>query len=303
MDSKSIFDEIFQRVSKGNIISPRGEKVIEVENFMYTLPPYVKFQNYDVRKLKFDYIKQELLWYLRRNEYDTSIAVFASIWKDLIQIDGSINSNYGAHLFGNRGTSNYNTQLLNVIDILKSDKDSRRASMVILSKFHVVCEKDVPCTYALNFRIRNNTLNMTVHMRSQDAIFGMGNDAPAFSMVHEMVLNLLNDYYPDLTLGNYTHFADSFHVYERHFELLEKIVSGEATFTEIEIPKIANKNEVLFMLTDLHRFYELGRKYNNYVNSKLTSFNNDDVYISQLEEQPIDSNFLFSKWLLTKENE
>ena len=31
MDSKPIFDEIFQRVSKGNIISPRGSKVIEVE--------------------------------------------------------------------------------------------------------------------------------------------------------------------------------------------------------------------------------------------------------------------------------
>jgi hypothetical protein len=85
MDSKPIFDEIFQRVSKGNIISPRGSKVIEVENFMYELPPYVKFQNYDVRKLKFNYIKQELLWYLRHNVHDTSIVNFASIWKDLIQ--------------------------------------------------------------------------------------------------------------------------------------------------------------------------------------------------------------------------
>jgi thymidylate synthase len=303
MDSKPIFDEIFQRVSKGNIISPRGSKVIEVENFMYELPPYVKFQNYDVRKLKFNYIKQELLWYLRHNVHDTSIVNFASIWKDLIQPNGTINSNYGAHLFDTVKTNRSSSQFLNVVDILRKDADSRRASMVILTDSHLLCDIDVPCTYSLNFRIRNNKLNMTVHMRSQDAIFGMGNDAPAFSMIHEMVLNMLEADYPELTLGNYTHFADSFHVYERHFELLEKIVSGEATFTEIEIPKIANKNEVLFMLTDLHRFYELGRKYNNYVNSKLTSFNNDDVYISQLEEQPINSNFLFSKWLLTKENE
>lgn len=296
MDSKPIFDEIFQRVSKGNIISPRGSKVIEVENFMYELPPYIKFQNYDVRKLKFDYIKQELLWYLRHNLFDTSIIEFASIWKDLIQPQGIINSNYGAHLFAskNRGTS----QFLNVIDILRKDADSRRASMVILSDSHLKCEKDIPCTYSLNFRIRNNKLNMTVHMRSQDAIFGMGNDAPAFSMIHEMILNMLEWDYPELTLGNYTHFADSFHVYERHFEMLEKIVSGEATFNEVEIPRIYNKHEVLFMLTDLHCCYDLGKQHNEYARTH-ANLNQSNLYANDLV---INSEYQFSKWLLTKDN-
>ena len=201
MDSKPIFDEIFQRVSKGNIISPRGSKVIEVENFMYELPPYVKFQNYDVRKLKFNYIKQELLWYLRHNVHDTSIVNFASIWKDLIQPNGTINSNYGAHLFAskNRETS----QFLNVIDILRKDADSRRASMVILTDSHLLCDIDVPCTYSLNFRIRNNKLNMTVHMRSQDAIFGMGNEIS--NELHHKFLNQYNQLLllPDMDLGGF----------------------------------------------------------------------------------------------------
>lgn len=302
MDSKPIFDEIFQRVSKGNIISPRGSKVIEVENFMYELPPYVKFQNYDVRKLKFNYIKQELLWYLRHNVHDTSIVNFASIWKDLIQPNGTINSNYGAHLFDTVKTNRSSSQFLNVVDILRKDADSRRASMVILSDSHLLCDIDVPCTYSLNFRIRNNKLNMTVHMRSQDAIFGMGNDAPAFSMIHEMVLNMLEADYPELTLGNYTHFADSFHVYERHFELLEKIVSGEAKFTEVEIPRIYNKHEVLFMLTDLHCCYELGKQYNVYANSRMGN-KSISLYSNIDDAININNEYQFSKWLLTKDNE
>lgn len=295
MDSKAIFDDIFSRVSKGNIISPRGEKVIEVENFMYELPPYVKFQNYDVRKLSFNYIKEELLWYLRYNFRDTSIIQFASIWKNLIQDNGIINSNYGAHLFGYY--YGQDSQFSNVIRILTEDKDSRRASMVILSTKHLFLEKDIPCTYALNFRIRNNALNMTVHMRSQDAIFGMGNDAPAFSMIHEMTHCVLKETYSDLVLGTYTHFADSFHVYERHFEMLEKIVSGNAEFTEVVTPPIRNIGEVGFMLTDIHKFYDIGTNSTYLENSRQMQTENQ---YSKLNPIKVDESYQFSKWLLER---
>ena len=291
MDSKPIFDEIFQRVSKGNIISPRGSKVIEVENFMYELPPYVKFQNYDVRKLKFNYIKQELLWYLRHNVHDTSIVNFASIWKDLIQPNGTINSNYGAHLFDTVKTNRSSSQFLNVVDILRKDADSRRASMVILTDNHLLCDIDVPCTYSLNFRIRNNKLNMTVHMRSQDAIFGMGNDAPAFSMIHEMVLNMLEADYPELTLGNYTHFADSFHVYERHFELLEK---ERAFFNQEEI-KIALCSLKELIIDDCVNDFDIGL-YNKLLSEKRRIIANLLVSEEKMEQN-------FNKLLLSYERD
>ena len=240
---KKSFLKIFKDVkAKGKEVAPRGQLVLEIENYAYTLPPYVRFPSFAARKLKLDYIKREFLWYLKGDKFDRSIVEHASMWGGLINSDGSINSNYGQYIFF--GDDN---QFDTVVNTLKDDKDSRRASMMILRKEHLQSDtKDVPCTYCLNFRIRDNKLNMTVRMRSQDGIFGMGNDAPCFSFTHEMVAMALKEFYPELELGEYHHSADSFHVYERHFKMLDEIVeTGEFDF--IKAPAISGPEEVKFL--------------------------------------------------------
>lgn len=206
---------------RGELTSPRGLLSIELENFRYDLPPYVRFCSFQERKLNLAYVKTEFLWYLRGDRFDLSILEHAKMWQSLVQPDSGINSNYGQYLF-NRNCN----QFARIIEILSKDKDSRRASMMILQPSHVLSDTtDQPCTYAIRFSIRNNRLGMTVHMRSQDAIFGMGNDAACFSLIHEMAYCKLREVYPDLEYGTYTHLADSFHVYERHFEMLKQITN------------------------------------------------------------------------------
>ncbi len=225
----------------GQESSPRGLLIKEVNNFWYTLPPFVRFMNFKDRKLNIDYIKHEFLWYLKGDRLDTSITDHAKMWKGLINEDGSINSNYGQYLFGDQ------QQFWNVVKLLEDDRESRRGSISILNKDHLLSDtKDVPCTYAINFRIRQNKLDMTVHMRSQDAIFGMGNDAPTFSFVHEMMWQALREKYPSLEYGLYCHFADSFHIYERHFEMAEKIIEG-GKVKHVKCPKISGRAEVAFL--------------------------------------------------------
>jgi thymidylate synthase len=179
-----------------------------------------------------------------------SICDHAKIWNDVKveDEDGNpyINSNYGYYIFKKGGFGR-------VFDELVKDKDSRRASIAIFGsepEHFLDYAKDVPCTYSLNFRIRNNRLNMSVHMRSQDAVFGMGNDAPCFSFIHEMLFAYLSDVYPELVLGDYYHTADSFHVYERHFKMLEHFVADERdwkTFKCVECPKISSYKEAAFL--------------------------------------------------------
>ena len=230
--------------SEGNFVSPRGLLIKEIENANYVLPPYIRFTNFKARKLNLTYIKREFLWYLKGDKYDTSITEHAALWKGLINKDGSINSNYGQYI---------NKQFDHVISLLISDKDSRRASIMILTAEHLLSETfDLPCTYALNFRIRNNKLNMTVHMRSQDAIFGMGNDVPTFSFIQEMIYVTLRDTYPDLVMGNYYHFVDSLHVYEKHFQMIKEILQNPTEFESIICPKISSSAEVQYLFqTDL----------------------------------------------------
>lgn len=239
--SAEFFHDIYIRLwSCGKQCSPRGMKVVEVENFMYNLPPYVRFTNFSSRNMNLSYLKREFLWYLRGDQFDLSICDHAQIWKNIVTPQGLINSNYGHYIF-NLGGFDW------VVEELSQDKDSRRASITILNRSHLVPgNKDVPCTYSLNFRIRDNELNMTVHMRSQDAIFGMTNDAACFSLIHEMMYVTMRETYPELQYGIYTHVVDSFHVYERHFGMMEKLAKGD-DYVSVNCPKISSKAEVDFL--------------------------------------------------------
>jgi thymidylate synthase len=253
MDQKELFQDIYRRLkTDGKFCSPRGLKIIECENFAYELPPYVCFANFEDRKLSIPYAKQEFRWYLKGDLHDLSIAEHAKIWRGII-VDGKLNSNYGHYIFRKKqtweGTNFTGPGFSWVIDELKRDKDSRRAYVMILGNEHLnPKEKDVPCTLSLGFRIREDKLNMSVRMRSQDAIYGMGNDAPAFSFIHQMVHAIMRFHYPGLELGTYHHVADSFHVYERHFEMLEKIIAPEAEFYPVQTPKIFNIHEVEYLI-------------------------------------------------------
>ena len=237
--------------------SPRGLLVKEIENYSFILPPYVRFASFESRKLNIAYIKKEFKRYLQGDRYDDSILDHAKIWSDVINEDGSINSNYGQYIF--KGVNQFDR----CVKYLKEDKDSRRAAMVILSRDHVLSvTADLPYTYSISFRIRENKLNMSVRMRSQDAIYGLGNDIPAFSIIHEMMFHMLTGAYPKLELGYYHHCADSFHVYSRHFEMLDKIVNGD-TYLEINCPKISGEQEVGFLkncnFTEIPESYEFTR--------------------------------------------
>jgi hypothetical protein len=52
-------------------------------------------------------------------------------------------------------------------------------------------------------------------------------------------------------MGYYFHSVDSFHVYERHWGMLEKIIEGD-DFEKIECPKISGPQEVEYMMKRIH---------------------------------------------------
>jgi thymidylate synthase len=97
-------------------------------------------------------------------------------------------------------------------------------------------------------------------MRSNDGIFGLTNDIPTFSFYHEMLYVYLRDTkYPDLELGEYTHLADSFHIYERHYKMLKNIIQN-AYEHKVECPKIESAIEVDKLLNcELDESYEFSK--------------------------------------------
>lgn len=81
--------------------------------------------------------------------------------------------------------------------------------------------KDIPCTVAWHFQVRNDRLNLTVFMRSNDVWLGLPYDLVSFTTVQRVIASALG-YLP----GEYHHVVSNLHLYEQHFEPAAKMVAG-----------------------------------------------------------------------------
>jgi thymidylate synthase len=163
------------------------------------------------RKWNPNYALAEWDWYLSGNRDASEIAKRAPIWYNMMDENNEVQSNYGWQW-------NRNDQLEKVIELLRKDPQTRRASISIFDgKEMDDYEKDTPCTYAINFYITDNKLNMQVMMRSNDLILGFCNDQFCFSQLQQMVANKLL-----LLVGHYHHFVANMHIYEQHLDMKSK---------------------------------------------------------------------------------
>lgn len=206
------------------VIEPRGEKVNEITNAIVEIDnPLSCFFKNEERSSQYKYIMAELVWYLSRDPGVNFISRYSKFWLKLLNPDAeTVNSNYGNLIFGDRG------QFAWAYESLVKDKDSRQAFMHFNRTWHMFPEnKDQVCTMYGIFQIRDNRLNFTIHMRSNDVILGMPTDIPFFVFVQINMLSLLKDKYPELQLGTYTHIVNSMHLYERNHEKVKKMLKND----------------------------------------------------------------------------
>ncbi len=126
---------------------------------------------------------------------------------------------YGPRLRNWRGLSD---QLDEVRKLLLSDPSTRRAVMSIFDpELDYAASLDIPCNNWIGWLIRDGRLNMSIAIRSNDAMWGFsGANAFEWSVLHELLAGWTNT-----QVGTVTFFAASFHLYERHFSIAPAIVS------------------------------------------------------------------------------
>ena len=158
------------------------------------------------RSWKPDYAEAEWQWYLSGDPNIKKLGQLYGkippIWERMADSKGNVMSNYGWQMYRN-------DQLDYVIAKLRNEKDTRHAAISIYDcKEHKNYRKDTPCTYAIQFTIINNRLNMAVLMRSNDLWYGFCIDQYCFSMIQKLVADELN-----IEVGEYYHYAHNFHLY------------------------------------------------------------------------------------------
>lgn len=210
-------------------VSPRGQLTLEACNFVGIVnePSSDPIKTLDpVRNEKIEkYTKAEFELYAKGETRASEFAKAAPFWREIANLDGTVNSCYGHLLWFAKLPGTHTTSWEWALESLKRDRESRQAFVRFSQSHHQYFHnKDQVCTMHGNFLIRDGFLNFTIVMRSNDVVKGLVYDMPWFCHIHARMCDELLETYPDLKLGQYTHFVHSLHVYERDFPLIQSML-------------------------------------------------------------------------------
>lgn len=229
----------------GECVSPRGLLTREVRNIVFTITnPRRRLLWNPARRWSPFLAVGEFLWHLAGERDASHIAYYAPNWSKF-STGGMIRSScYGYKIFGPGadGVSRWDQ----IRSLLESDPQTRRA---VINLFDTESDLlpdavDVACASSIQFLLRSGRLDMTVYMRSNDAIWGLPYDCFTFTMLQEMLARQLG-----CELGEYVHFAASLHVYERHFSLMERLLAVGETGNGEPMPEMPEGWSVEDVLT------------------------------------------------------
>lgn len=197
---------------------------------------FIADQDFIFGELNRDYLNREIEWYTSQscnvNDFPGGAP---TIWKQIADRDGFVNSNYGWMIWSGANYSQYD----NAIAELRKNPLSRRAVMIYNSpdmwyRYNRNGRSDFACTNAVQLLYRKGKLNMVVQMRSNDVVFGYRNDRHWQQHVLDLAAEELG-YEP----GTITWQVGSLHVYERHFYLVHHFLQvGEPHITKNDFRKL-----------------------------------------------------------------
>lgn len=174
---------------------------------MHVADPTRNIVSSPIRNMPMRYAVGELAWYLSGSNKVNDIAQYAKKWAEISDDGETNNSAYGYRIFHKFGFDQWEY----VKELIRKDPNTRQAVIHIKD----ACDKptkDTPCTVYLQFFLRNNKLNLSVHMRSNDIWMGVPYDMFSFCFLQvKMAMEL------GVEVGEYTHYAGSLHMYQRDY--------------------------------------------------------------------------------------
>jgi len=182
-DFNKVWPEMLRDIlCNGNEVAPRGRVTSEVLHKTICVDTRLPVLLHKERKLSYQFMAAEAYWILSG---DNSVEGIEPWNKHIAQF-----SDNGETFFGAYGPKIYD-QIKYVCEKLMEDPNTRQAGLTIWRE-NPPETKDVPCTVAIFFSIRNSRLNAHVFMRSSDAWLGVPYDVFNFSMLTHLVCGHLN---------------------------------------------------------------------------------------------------------------
>lgn len=176
------------------------------------------------KKVHLKSIIYELLWFLKG---DTNIKYLkdngVSIWDEWADENGDLGPVYGAQWRSWNGAGGKVVdQITEVIDQIKKNPDSRR---LIVSAWNVAEIPNMalaPCHALFQFYVADGKLSLQLYQRSADVFLGVPFNIASYALLLMMVAQVCG-----LEVGDYVHSFGDVHIYNNHFEQVNRQLSRE----------------------------------------------------------------------------
>lgn len=211
-------------IKKGEKVSPRGSPIYEIRNTSLLIQNAQRnVLHCDQRKVSYRFMVAEWLWIWFGREDVASIANFNPKIANFSDNGVTFNGAYGPPI---------RQQWRRVAELLQTDPDTRQAVLQIY-RAPQGPTKDVPCTLALQFFIREGRLHTTAYMRSSDVWLGLPYDTFTFSMLGSIMATTVG-----VKVGSLTLHLGSSHLYDSNLEAAQRVLSGGSVLTLLS-PQVA----------------------------------------------------------------
>ncbi len=208
----------------GDEVAPRGMKTREIEDAVILIDDVYNTLPMKVGRNAVPGIGAvEACQLLSGTSFPDVVIAVGPQFKNFAEDNGIFHGAYGLRTRG---------QYAHVVQKLQLDPNSRQAVVTIWNPDYdnQPNKRDYPCTVLHQFRIRNNKLNMSVYMRSNDVWLGAAYDFFQFTRVQIAMASVLG-----IEPGKYAHHVGSLHIYEQHYDAAEQLTKTDQI---VEIPPI-----------------------------------------------------------------
>ena len=176
------------------------------------------------KKLHLKSIIYELLWFLKG---DTNIKYLkdngVSIWDEWADENGDLGPVYGAQWRSWQGANGKTIdQITEVIDQIKKNPDSRRLIVSAWNLAEIPNMALAPCHAMFQFYVADGKISLQLYQRSADVFLGVPFNIASYALLLMMMAQVC-----DLEVGEFVHTFGDVHIYNNHFEQVEKQLSRE----------------------------------------------------------------------------
>jgi thymidylate synthase len=175
------------------------------------------------KKVNFDAMLHEVLWYLSGEDHIRNLRKHTKIWNAWADENGNLETAYGRYWRRfpsaqiSPATGQYEVvevdQIGRVIELLKTDPNSRRMVVTAWEPGNALESKLPPCHYTFAFNVQQNRLCCHLTQRSGDIAIGIPFNLAAYALLTQILAQETG-----LTPGIFSHTIVDAHIYVNHID-------------------------------------------------------------------------------------